>query len=82
MNILNCEKCGGAEFVKRNGATMCCYCRSMYSRQNTAVDATIALDDDVQRLLKKCRSEPHKAHRYASLVLDIDPTNAEALRYL
>lgn len=46
------------------------------------VDASIALDDDVKRLLEKCKKEPRNAKKYANLVLDIDPDNEEALKYL
>ena len=46
------------------------------------VQSSIALDDDVARLLEKCRTDPRNARKYANLVLDIDPHNREALKYL
>lgn len=46
------------------------------------VATSIALDDDVARLLAKCKSDPRNARRYANLILDIDPDNAEAYKYL
>lgn len=46
------------------------------------VESTIALEDDVARLLKKCESNPAKARKYANLILDIDPDNEEALKFL
>jgi DNA-directed RNA polymerase subunit RPC12/RpoP len=46
------------------------------------VQSSIALDNDVTRLLEKCRTEPWNARKYANLVLDIDPHNREALKYL
>lgn len=46
------------------------------------VDSSVALDDDVARLLEKCKTDPKKARKYANLVLDIDPDNEEALNYL
>ena len=46
------------------------------------ITSPIALDDDVARLLKKCEVDPHNAKKYANLVLDIDPDNEEALKYL
>jgi hypothetical protein len=49
---------------------------------HSGVDSSIALDDDVVRLLEKCRTEPWNARKYANLVLDIDPHNREALKYL
>lgn len=42
----------------------------------------IALDDDVVRLLAKCEAEPARARKYANLVLDIDPSNTQALKEL
>ncbi len=49
---------------------------------HSGVECTIALDDDVARLLKKCEADPAKARKYANLILDIDPDNEEALKYL
>ncbi len=42
----------------------------------------IALDDDVQMLLIKCHNDPTQANKYANLILDIDPNNKEAIKYL
>jgi hypothetical protein len=44
--------------------------------------STFSLTDDTKMLLQKCRDDPANARRYASLVLDIDPSNEEALHYL
>jgi hypothetical protein len=44
--------------------------------------STFSLTDDIKMLLQKCRDDPANARRYASLVLDIDPSNEEALHYL
>ena len=49
---------------------------------HSGVSSTIALDDDVAKLLKKCKSDPRNARRYANLILDLDPDNEEALKYL
>ena len=53
-----------------------------HNSSGKAKNSSITLDNDVERLLKKCRSEPQNAKKYANLVLDIDPTNREALNYL
>ena len=45
-------------------------------------DRSIGLDDDVAELLRKCRENPARARKYANLILDIDPDNPEALKYL
>ena len=42
----------------------------------------IALGNDVTILLQKCRLNPQNARKYANLILDIDPDNEEALKYL
>jgi hypothetical protein len=44
--------------------------------------SNISLNDDIKSLLNKCKNDPTNARRYASLVLDIDPTNSEARRFL
>lgn len=49
---------------------------------HSGVDSSIALDDDVARLLEKCKSDPRNAKKYANLILDIDPDNEDALKYL
>lgn len=42
----------------------------------------ISLGNDIEVLLQKCRLNPRNARKYANLILDIDPDNEEALRYL
>lgn len=49
---------------------------------HSGVNSSIDLNDDVARLLEKCKAEPRNAKRYANLILDIDPDNEEALKYL
>jgi hypothetical protein len=44
-------------------------------------NSNIAINNDVQMLLQKCRADPANASRYASLILDIDPGNVEAKNY-
>jgi hypothetical protein len=45
-------------------------------------NTTISIQSDIDSLLLKCREDPINSERYAGLVLDIDPTNQEALSYL
>jgi len=80
-----CGRCGGGEFVDRGEYRVCQYCNTQY--QKTSEDVTkkasnIALENDITMLLRKCRDDPVNAHRYANLVLDIDPGNIEAINYL
>ena len=85
MKITTCEKCGGSDFVDRDGYRICQYCGTKYLITDEDVprkSSSIALENDISILLQKCRDDPVNAHRYASLVLDIDPGNVEALKYL
>ena len=52
-------------------------CSLVVNSQKTQL--TIA--NDIEMLLRKCRTDPVNAQRYTSLVLDIDPKNAEARGY-
>ncbi len=80
MKLVECKSCGANEFTERDGYRVCVYCGTKYAEEKA--QASIDLEGDVARLLRKCREDPAHAGRYANLILDIDPTNAEALRYL
>jgi len=85
MKAIYCKSCGAGELLLRDGYRVCAYCGTKH--QLTGEDVTphalgVAMSDDVLRLLQKCREEPYNARRYANLILDIDPNNAEALKYL
>lgn len=85
MKQLVCERCGGNDFVEQNGYRTCLYCNTRYVIQPEDIpqkSSRIALNDDIEQLLKKCRDDPVNAFRYASLVLDIDPDNSEALKFM
>jgi rubredoxin len=88
VNIV-CQRCGGTEFYDLNGRRYCKYCRSEIEGGSRSIfeprhsgSSTVELNEDIKRLLAKCRKDPVHAKRYASLVLDMDPFNAEARRYL
>lgn len=40
--------------------------------------AKINLDDDIKMLLDKCKKDPKRAKKYASIILEIDSKNKEA----
>ena len=97
MRQFRCNSCGADELIEKDGFLVCSYCRSKFvaerndkhiynaiknSSGQKSNGTNIALNEDVQRLLEKCKREPKNAKRYANLVLDIDPTNKEALKYL
>jgi DNA-directed RNA polymerase subunit RPC12/RpoP len=80
-----CKNCGAHSFLEENGYFVCEYCNSKYLVTSVEVPQPIpkiALDEDIKLLLKKCQDDPIHANRYAGLVLDIDPNNKEAVRYL
>ena len=80
MTRIVCEACGANEWSEEGSYRVCKFCGSKY--QILRGNSEIALGDDVQRLLQKCRTDPARARKYANLVLDIDPTNQEARKYL
>ena len=85
VNIIRCPVCGGTEFEEEKNYRTCLYCGTRHQipkEERPARQSEIALNSDVERLLAKCRSDPRNARKYANLILDIDPTNTEALKYL
>ena len=98
MKALICSSCGASRWKEEGEYRICLHCGTMFERtveEKTRfkgpviqgitarqTESVIAINDDVARLLQKCRKEPNNARKYANLVLDIDPTNEEALKYL
>lgn len=95
MREMDCKNCGAKNLTVRNGYWICPYCDSkfmvtaddFYSTSNNsstspAANSGISLDGDIKMLLHKCRMNPKNARKYANLILDIDPDNEEALKYL
>lgn len=85
MKLVVCTKCGGNELHQEHPHVVCAYCRVRFvpgTQDVPAVSSVVSVFDDVQRLLVRCRNEPENRRRIAGLILDIDPTNTEALTYL
>ena len=93
MIDLSCKKCGNPHLEKKNGLYACPYCGNIFLLDeseryagilyNQNITATrIDIQSDVDVLLEKCRKDPKNARRYANRILDIDPTNREALKYI
>ena len=85
LKAIVCEKCGSNDWIEMPGFRKCKFCGTIY--QLTAEDqpikeSSIDIQSDVQALLQKCESDPMNAKKYANLVLDIDPTNGDAMKYL
>ncbi len=81
MKAIICEHCGGDEFIEKDGYRICRYCKSRFipeTDEKPVKETIIALNSDVERLLKKCKTDPARAKKYATLILEIDPTNKEA----
>ena len=97
MKALECKSCGATDLQVQNGYISCPYCGSKFlmdTRETSSyrysaasfISQTsgvgISLDSDIAALLEKCKTFPHQAKKYANLILDIDPDNEEALKYL
>ena len=85
MKLMRCTQCGSNELVRDRGFMVCKYCNSRYAIEKDDIgikESSIELGSDIEALLKKCRTDPRNARRYANLILDIDPDNDEALKYL
>lgn len=85
MEAIKCGSCGASEWIEKDGLRKCAYCGTVYhldENEKGSKQSNIALNDDVQRLLEKCKNEPRNAKKYANLILDIDPSNSEAKKYL
>jgi hypothetical protein len=85
MKLVQCTRCGSKELFTEGGYVVCAYCQSRFSAQSGDLpprETIIGLHSDIEALLQKCRDNPANRRRYASLILDMDPTNQEARKYL
>jgi hypothetical protein len=85
MKLISCQRCGSNEMEEVDDFVVCTFCQSRYVPQaddRPPLDTIISLNSDLERLLEKCKIDPQNRRRYASLALDIDPSNAEARQYL
>ncbi len=84
MRIIQCSQCGAEDLYQDGGFMVCRYCGSRFSleKSDRAADSFVSVKSDVDELLKKCKQDPKNARKYANLILDIDPNNEEAYKYL
>lgn len=85
MKLVECTKCGSNELFEESGYVVCAYCRLKFvpsANDLPKSDTAISVYDDIRKLLDKCKNDASNRRRYANLVLDLDPTNAEAMQYL
>ncbi len=80
-----CENCGAKEYTLEKNNLICSYCHTRYKIQKGdpfSFGAKIDLVDDINMLVSKCIKEPHNAKRYANIILEMDPYNQFARRYI
>ena len=85
MKVVKCTQCGSQELSEEGGYVACNYCQSRFTLtdgERPIKESTISVGSDIEALLQKCRDEPWNSRRYAKLVLDMDPTNHEAMAYI
>ena len=85
MKAIECQNCGSKDLYEENGYQICKYCGTKHlitSDDKPEKGSIIDLNEDVQRLLRRCREEPSRAKQCAERILEIDPNNAEAKRRL
>jgi len=85
MKLLKCGNCGASNLFENKGYMVCEYCGSKFAIESSDFpQQTIgrSLNTDIDNLIQKCRTDPANARKYANLILDIDPTNREALKYI
>lgn len=81
MKVFVCQGCGSHEFREENGYRICEHCGTKHiitAEDKGVPQSTIDLQNDVNRLLEKCKEEPERAKKFAQRILEIDPNNAEA----
>ena len=82
METWRCPCCGGDKYAIENNYKICAYCKSKFKIEDLSEKTGISINKDIENLLQKCSLYPEKASKYANLILDIDPENKEAQKYL
>jgi transcription elongation factor Elf1 len=82
MKLIECSRCGSKELHNVDGTFVCNYCQSRFKSELNVNTTIIDVNSDIQLLLKKCIEDPLNRRRYANLILDIDPSNLEVMKYL
>ena len=85
MKTVACKSCGANELLEDNGYYVCKYCGTKFlitEDDKPLKESVIDLNNDVERLLQRCKEEPERARKCAERILEIDPTNVEAKRIL
>ena len=80
-----CKSCGSNDLFEKDGYYICKYCGTKYritEDDKPLKESVIDLNNDVERLLQRCKEEPERARKCAERILEIDPNNAEAKKIL
>lgn len=77
-----CPNCGASEFIYYDKYKVCKYCDSKFEIKSEKSKSKISIQSDIDMLLEKCEKEPDNLKKYINLILDIDPTNREVMKYL
>lgn len=75
-----CKNCGSTEYKTEEGFDICLFCGSKYKKEIT--ESSISLNNDVKRLLEKINKDPINKEKYIDLILEIDPSNREYIKYM
>ena len=89
MERIDCETCGGSEFIEQDGFAVCTFCRSKYDitelrkRQVGGMSAEVSSDSSIKTLLDRAErfwktGDKAKAKKLYAQVLEFDPTNETA----
>lgn len=85
MKLIACDRCGAGGLRNEGEYMICTYCGSKFRITVDDMpkrDMEAGLSSDIDELLMKCKRDPRNAKKYANLILDIDPDNVEAQKYL
>ena len=85
MKAFICQNCGSNDFHEEQGYRICNHCGTKHvitAEDQRILPSNIDLQEDVARLLEKCKAEPERAKKYAQRILEIDPNNKEAISIL
>ena len=85
MKTVECKGCGSSDLYEENGYLICRYCGTKHlitADDKPAKNSSIDLAADVERLLQRCKEDPARAKTIAQRILEIDPNNQEAKRFL
>ena len=87
--ILRCSSCGSLELSEHDTYVICNFCRSRFElsvektlKKQSVKNSLVGVASDIDDLLNKCKADPTRAKMYANLILDLDPTNDQAQKYL